>query len=46
MEGLSGTKFNDVLTGTNELAADRLPTRSRAAPKATRAARSTPKASR
>lgn len=26
VEGLSGTKFNDVLTGTNLLAADRLPT--------------------
>jgi Ca2+-binding RTX toxin-like protein len=26
VEGLSGTRFNDVLTGTNLLAADRLPT--------------------
>ncbi len=26
VEGLSGTRFNDVLTGTNTLAADRLPT--------------------
>ena len=41
MEGLSGSRFNDVLKGSNTLAAERAAGEPRAAPKAIRAAPST-----